>query len=106
MKIHLIWAQDKYGGIGKNGRLPWKLPEDLKKFKRLTLNSTIIMGRKTWESLTLKPLPKRRNIVLTSNPIKNVETYPSIESCIKSLNRNNIKEIFIIGGSQIYNHFI
>ena len=64
MKIHLIWAQDEKGGIGKNGQLPWHIIEDLKNFKLLTKNSTIIMGRKTWDSLPIKPLPERENIVL------------------------------------------
>ena len=62
MLIHLIWAQDAKSGIGKNGKLPWHISEDLINFKKLTLHSTILMGRKTWESLTKKPLPKRKNI--------------------------------------------
>ena len=61
MEIHLIWAQDQNGGIGEEGQLPWHISEDLKKFKSLTMNSTIIMGRKTWDSLPTKPLPKRKN---------------------------------------------
>ena len=66
MEIHLIWAQDKNGGIGKDGKLPWHISEDLINFKKITSNNTIIMGRKTWESLPKKPLPNRRNIVLSS----------------------------------------
>ena len=66
MIIKLIWAQDSSGGIGINNKLPWHFSEDLQKFKSLTLNSTIVMGRKTWESLKIKPLPKRKNIVLSS----------------------------------------
>ena len=105
MKIHLIWAQDENGGIGKLGKLPWHLSEDLQNFKKITLNSTIIMGRKTWESLTIKPLPKRRNIVLTSSIINNVEHYNEINNCIQKLKNDNINEIFIIGGAQIYKKF-
>ena len=67
MQIHLIWAQDQNGGIGKNGNLPWHIPEDLKNFKKITFGSTIVMGRKTWDSLPIKPLPKRRNIILSNN---------------------------------------
>ena len=78
MKIHLIWAQDENGGIGKLGKLPWHLSEDLQNFKKITLNSVIIMGKNTWKSLTIKPLPKRRNIVLTSSKMDNV-TYGSLE---------------------------
>jgi len=106
MKIHLIWAQDKNGGIGKNSKLPWHIPEDLKNFKKLTLNSTIVMGRKTWASLPIKPLPERRNIVLSSNSIEDVESYNSIEQCIETLDKDNIKKIFVIGGAQIYRNFI
>ena len=65
MDIHLIWAQDENGGIGQDGKLPWHISEDLKNFKALTLNSTIIMGRKTWDSLPIKPLPNRKNIILS-----------------------------------------
>ena len=103
MIIKLIWAQDNYGGIGINNELPWHFKEDLKKFKSITLNSTIIMGRKTWESLKIKPLPKRRNIVLSSNNINEVECYNKVDDLM-----NNIKEessIFIIGGAQIYKIF-
>ena len=66
MEIHLIWAQDINSGIGKNGKLPWHISVDLKNFKKITLNSTVIMGRKTWESLPIKPFPNRENIVLSS----------------------------------------
>ena len=63
MEIHLIWAQDFEGGIGIDGKLPWHISEDLKNFKQLTLDTKIVMGRKTWESLPIKPLPQRKNIV-------------------------------------------
>ena len=105
MEIHLIWAQDNNGGIGKNGKLPWHIPEDLKNFKKLTFNSIIVMGRKTWESLPIKPLPGRRNIVISSRSVKNVECYHSIKKCVDVLCLENVKEIFVIGGGQIYNHF-
>ena len=105
MEINLIWGQDKNGGIGKNNTLPWHIPEDLKNFKKLTMNSPIIMGRKTWKSLTIKPLPNRRNIVLSSSIIKNVEYYDTIEKCMKKLRNDGVKKIFIIGGAQIYDIF-
>ena len=106
MKIHLIWAQDEDGGIGKNGQLPWHISEDLKNFKRLTLNSTIIMGRKTWESLPFKPLPKRRNIVLSSKPLKDVECYNSVGNCLSVLQKDDVQNVFVIGGEQIYSEFL
>ena len=105
MEIHIIWAQDFEGGIGKNGQLPWHISEDLKNFKKLTLNSTIIMGRKTWDSLPFKPLPKRRNIILSSNNIPNVEVYHNIDTCINTLQNESLTKIFIIGGSSIYKLF-
>lgn len=105
MEIHLIWAQDYNGGIGKNGQLPWHVPEDLKNFKKITVNSTIIMGRKTWDSLPFKPLPKRRNIVLSHTLIENVEVYHDIKICIDHLKEQLIPKIFIIGGSSIYKLF-
>tara|TARA_B100000315_G_scaffold197613_1_gene188962 strand:+ start:191 stop:679 length:489 start_codon:yes stop_codon:yes gene_type:complete len=106
MKIHLIWAQDQNGGIGTNSKLPWHIPVDLQNFKKLTLNATIVMGRKTWESLPLKPLPNRRNVVLSSNTIADVESYKSIEQCIETLYKEDVKKIFVIGGAQTYRHFI
>ena len=105
MKIHLIWAQDNNGGIGKNNKLPWHIPEDLINFKKLTLNNPIIMGRKTWDSLPKKPLPKRRNIVLSSKKMADVESYTSVELCLESLKNDNLTNVFIIGGEMIYKSF-
>ena len=106
MKIHLIWAQDQNGGIGKNGKLPWNISEDLKNFKKLTLNSTILMGRHTWESLPIKPLPKRKNIVLTSQHFEDVECFSSVEECVEKLNTQRTSILFVIGGSKVYRNFI
>ena len=105
MKIHLIWAQDQNGGIGKDRKLPWHIPEDLINFKTLTLHSTIVMGRKTWRSLPVKPLPDRRNVVLSSNSISDVESYKSIKQCIETLHKDDVEKIFVIGGAQIYRNF-
>ena len=106
MKIHLIWAQEINGGIGKDGKLPWHISEDLQNFKKLTLDFTILMGRKTWESLPIKPLSKRRNIVLSSKEVPDVECYTSIEECVKKLNDEGIEKLFVIGGSTVYRNFI
>ncbi|WP_082399522.1 dihydrofolate reductase [Gordonia phthalatica] len=67
MRIELVWAQDRVGAIGKAGTIPWRVPEDMKRFKELTGTGVVIMGRKTWESLptSFRPLPGRRNIVIT-----------------------------------------
>ena len=106
MKIHLIWAQEINGGIGKDGKLPWNISEDLKNFKKLTLGSTILMGRNTWESLSIRPLPERRNIVLSSKEVADVECYTSVEECIETLDGEGIEKLFVIGGSIIYRNFI
>ena len=103
MNIHLIWAQEKDGGIGINNDLPWHISEDLKKFKNLTLNKPIIMGRKTWDSLPFKPLPKRQNVVLSSQYMNDVECYTSVKNCLDEF--ANKSDIFVIGGAQIYNAF-
>ena len=106
MKIHLIWAQDENGGIGKDGKLPWHISEDLKNFKRLTSGSTILMGRNTWESLPIRPLPERRNIVLSSKGIPDVECYTSVEESVETLNGEGTEKLFVIGGSTVYGNFI
>ena len=105
MIIHLIWAQDNNGGIGLNGQLPWHISEDLKNFKKITSNSTIIMGRKTWDSLPKKPLPNRENIVMSSSNIPNAISFNSYEGCISQLKKKNIEKVFIIGGRSIYKLF-
>ena len=105
MEIHLIWAQDKNGGIGEDGKLPWHVSEDLKNFKQLTLNSTIIMGRKTWDSLPIRPLPKRENIILSSKKQSSGITYHSLKECLKDLKKSNKDKVFIIGGRSIYKLF-
>lgn len=70
MKLGLIWAQARHRVIGKDGVMPWHLPEDLAHFKRTTLGAPVIMGRKTWDSVPprFRPLPGRRNIVITRDP--------------------------------------
>ena len=106
MKIHLIWAQDENGGIGKDGKLPWHISEDLTNFKRLTSGSTILMGCNTWESLPIRPLPERRNIVLSSKEVPDVEYYTSVEECIETLDGDGTEKLFVIGGSTVYRNFI
>ena len=106
MKIHLIWAQDENGVIGKDGNLPWYISEDLKNFKKLTSGSTILMGRNTWESLPIRPLPERRNIVLSSKEVPDVEYYTSIEECIEALDGDATEKLFVIGGTTVYCNFI
>jgi dihydrofolate reductase len=102
MIISSIAAIAENNAIGKNNQLLWRLPADLKHFKEITTGHTVIMGRKTFESVG-KPLPNRRNIVITrSNTlnIENVEVVNSIEQAIALCNQD--KEVFIVGGAEIY----
>lgn len=99
--LTLLVATDSQGGIGIRNTLPWHLPEDLAHFKRTTSGHTIIMGRKTFDSIG-RPLPNRRNIVVTRTPAWNhagVDTAPSLESAIAMAGQ---AAAFIVGGAQIY----
>ena len=103
MKLVIIAALSKNRVIGKNGKLPWHIPEDLKRFKLLTTGHTVLMGRKTFESLG-KPLPNRRNVVLTSTELPNVETYPILAHALQALEKE--KTVFVIGGGEIFAQLI
>lgn len=95
MKLSLIVALDpSTNGIGINNKLPWKVPIDLKYFKATTLNSTIIMGRNTWESIGSKPLKNRNNLVIS----KSFE-YKSLQDALDS---SPPPPIYVIGGSRLY----
>lgn len=98
--IKLIAAIGKNNELGKDNNLIWNIPEDLKYFKETTTGHTVVMGRKTYESIG-KPLPNRENIVVTREQIKGVKTIKNPEE-IFSLK----EDVFIIGGAQIYNYFI
>ena len=88
--------------IGKDGDLPWRLPEDLKWFKKLTIGHPIVMGRKTMQSIG-RPLPKRRNIVVSRSLDKAPEGFELVNSCEAVANYLADKEtIFVIGGAEIY----
>jgi dihydrofolate reductase len=97
--IKMIAACTTNGVIGLDGKIPFSYPTDMKHFKTLTLNSTIIMGRKTFESIG-KPLPKRKNIVISSNKIQDMQTYSSIVDFVYNSDCN--AEIWLIGGATIY----
>ena len=101
-KISLIVAMSQNSVIGLNNQLPWHIPEDLKNFKKITLNHCVIMGRKTYDSIG-KPLKDRRNIVISRNNsllINGVEVVNSLDKAISMVDDSS--EIFIIGGEQIY----
>lgn len=97
----MIFACDQDGVIGRNGDLPWRQSTDLKFFKKTTLGTTVVMGRKTWDSLPF-PLPGRRNIVISRSQREDVEVM-SIEE-VKMLSEQ--ENLFIIGGGEIYSAFM
>ena len=99
--LTMIFACDMNNAIGKNGDLPWRQSTDLQHFKQITLGGTIVMGRKTWESLPGK-LPDREHLVMTRSNRDDVETitYEGVLELSKK------REIFIIGGGEIYNLFL
>ncbi len=99
--ISIIAALAQNQTIGINNRLPWHLPADLQHFKKLTLGKPIIMGRKTYESIG-KPLPGRRNIVISRNPqftAPGCEVVPSLEAALTLT--DSVEEVMIIGGAQL-----
>ncbi|MEM6534582.1 MAG: dihydrofolate reductase [Pseudomonadota bacterium] len=109
VKLSLIVARAKNGVIGVNGKLPWHLSDDLKFFKQATTDHPIIMGRRTWESLPFKPLPRRENIVLTHDwtfEADGARVFSALAPAIgagKALARSAGKsEVFIIGGQSLY----
>ncbi len=106
MEIFLIAAVDKNLAIGKNGKIPWHIKEDLQFFQKNTLNTAMIMGRSTFDSIG-KPLPNRKNIVMTNSPTnrEGVIEVCDIESAIKEAKKDSNK-ISIIGGQSIYKEFM
>jgi len=106
MTISIIAAIAENNVIGKNNDLIWHISEDLKRFKKLTSGHPIIMGRKTYESLPFKPLPKRKNIILSHKNLKYESTIVvnSVEDVFKEC--KNEDEIFICGGAEIYKLFL
>jgi dihydrofolate reductase len=105
--ISIIVAVSEDWGIGKDNELLWHIPEDMKRFKRLTFGNTVIMGKKTWESLPRRPLPGRKNIVLTDDPLECIDysvTAYSIEDALNKCEKD--EEIFVIGGGSVYHQFM
>jgi len=105
MKLHLIYARARNGTIGKDGQMPWHLPEDLAHFKRVTLGQPVIMGRKTWDSLParFRPLPGRLNIVVTRQSDWQADgalRAGSIEEAMRLC--GEAPDAWIMGGAEIY----
>ncbi len=109
VKLCLIAARARNGVIGARGQLPWRLKSDLAFFKKVTLGCPILMGRKTWESLPVKPLKGRENIVMTRDWAYNAEgarVYSSFPAAVNSARaiaaRTGADKVFVIGGEAIY----
>lgn len=108
MKIILVLAKDLNSGIGIDNKLPWRIPTDLQHFKKTTLNQTIVMGRKTLESLP-GLLPGRSHCVVTRDRsfyMDGVSTVHSIEESIEEAQNDGLKSIFVVGGAEIYSEFL
>jgi dihydrofolate reductase len=107
MEIALIYARAANGVIGKDGTMPWHLPEDLAHFKQLTQGNPVVMGRKTWDSLPprFRPLPGRTNIVVTRQEDWNemgAQRASSLRDALQIAEQSNPATVWVIGGAQIY----
>ncbi|TFV66654.1 dihydrofolate reductase [Blastococcus sp. CT_GayMR20] len=106
MRVGLIWAQARNGVIGADGGLPWHLPEDMALFRRLTMGATVVMGRRTWESLPdrFRPLPGRTNVVLTTDPRWSADGAHRTGSVAQVLAEH--ESFWVIGGGAVYTAFL
>ena len=103
MTVSLIWAEAADRVIGRQGGIPWQLPEEQQHFKQLTMGATVVMGRGTWESLpaSVRPLPGRRNVVITHQPsydAPGAEVVSSLEDALEQAEG----DVWVIGGATIY----
>jgi dihydrofolate reductase len=105
VKISLVAAVARNGVIGRDGTVPWRLGEDMQRFRELTTGHPVLMGRRTWESLPnrFRPLPGRRNVVVTRNPEwrgEGVERAGSLEEALDLV--EDAERVFVIGGAELY----
>jgi len=102
MTVRLIWAQAANGVVGYDNELPWRIPEDLARFRELTTGGTVVMGRRTWESLPprFRPLPGRRNVVVTRDPSYDAPGADVVGSLDAALAMAD--DIWVGGGAEIY----
>jgi dihydrofolate reductase len=105
LKVSLVAAVARGGVIGRDGVLPWHLPEDMARFRELTTGHAVVMGRKTWDSLPnrFRPLPGRRNVVVTRSPewsAEGAERAGSLEEALRLLEHE--ERVFVIGGAEVY----
>jgi dihydrofolate reductase len=105
LKLSLVAAVARGGVIGRGGTLPWHLPEDMARFRELTIGHPVVMGRRTWDSLPdrFRPLPGRRNVVVTRNErwaAGGAERVPSLEDALELL--DDTPQVFVIGGAALF----
>ena len=100
--VGLIWARAANGVIGADGDMPWHLPEDLAHFRAVTTGATVVMGRRTWESIPerFRPLPGRRNVVLTRDPAWRADGADVVHDLATALDTD--EPVWIMGGGQVY----
>lgn len=109
--VGLIWAEAHDGVIGVDGGMPWHVPEDLAHFKAVTLGAPVVMGRRTWESFParFRPLPGRRNIVITRQQDwsdAGAERAGSLEAALATASEGQPERIWVVGGGQLYREAI
>lgn len=107
LRLGMIWAEARGGAIGRNGDMPWHLPEDLAHFKQVTLGAPVIMGRRTWESLPerFRPLPGRENIVVTRDAgyvAPGAAVRSSLDDALRSISDAAAGIVWIMGGGEMY----
>ncbi|RKO94270.1 dihydrofolate reductase-like domain-containing protein [Blyttiomyces helicus] len=112
----IVCVEQRYG-IGKNGKIPWNIPTDMKYFRKVTIGSghnVVIMGRKTWESLSKRPLQGRINIILSKNSdledhLQSFDNVHHVRSKLDCLNMISamvgVEDVFVIGGAEVFNEF-
>lgn len=106
MSISMIVAHDTNRAIGKDGKIPWHIPDDLKFFKTVTVGKTVVMGRKTFESMGCKPLPNRLNVVMSRNIDQLHAGIMQVHNANRIKELSEMGEVFIIGGSELYAQFL
>ncbi len=105
MKVSLVAAVARGGVIGQGGTIPWRIPEDMAHFRALTMGHPVVMGRRTWDSLPdrFRPLPGRRNVVVTRNPswqADGAERAASLENALELV--AGAEQVFVVGGGELY----
>lgn len=106
-KIVMVVAMDNNRCIGRKGQVPWRLKRDMKHFRAVTSAKTVVMGRKTWDSIPerFRPLPNRRNVILTRNPYYHAEGAEVMHSLEEVMDKVS-EDLYVIGGGEIYDAFM